>query len=808
MITNYLKTAWRSLIKDRKYSIINFLGLGIGIAASILIMLYVIHERSFDQFHSKSDQIHRMWVKEHVEGDVFFNTVTPLIMGSEARSNFAEVEYMTRFVTTNNLVKIDVDPQSETIAYAEPEFFTIFDFQIINGQSDLTEPGEVILSEDIAGKYFGPSDPIGKTISILVNNEWRDFQVAATASVSSNSSVRFDFLLPFEIYWQGVSAGGRSCWTCVFGETYVLLQPDLDGFAMQERSKQFFDERVSEIYEAGKYVVGYQPLTDIHLNNEFPVGIAAVSDSRYPYILGGIALLILVLAAINYITLAIGRTLSRSKEVGIRKVAGAGRMQIMLQYWSEAVLTTIMASVIGLLIAVLVLPSFNALFDLTLSLNYSFSLVASLILFAIVLGVLSAIYPSLVLSGFTPLQAISGKIGVNAASKHRILNTLVGAQFVISIVLIVATLIMKNQIDYLQNTDLGFNQEATLVVSSQGGSIPELIEKSKSQAEIFRSEIAAMPHVQSVTVSNHSFGTPGWMRLGYNEEESGVFRNFMMNGIDDYFLELFDIDILEGRNFFSDGESDRNAVIVNRHFVDEYEIEEPLSATLPGPFREYRIVGVVEDFHYESLHEAIAPLVLAKDPMGLLRTTPDLVFNDSPLPKFNFRLDANHLLSAVQSVKSLWSQHMPDQPFDFRFVEDDLAQMYVSEMRLSRMVITGAGLAIFIACLGLYGITGISMNRRKKEIGIRKVLGATLVNLLALFSKDFLKLISIAFLIAAPLAWWLMRQWLQDFAYSISISSWVFVMAAVFALLVALIAIGLQTVFHGLRNPVLTLREE
>ncbi|MDH3648683.1 MAG: ABC transporter permease, partial [Saprospiraceae bacterium] len=602
MLLNYFKIAWRSLIKDKKYSVINFIGLGIGIASAILIFLFVQHEQSFDRFHEDANKIHRMWVKEFVEGDVFFNTITPLIMGNEARDNFAEVTHMSHFISGSQLIRVGSDVQEENVSFADPDFFEIFDFSLGEGTHSLSDPGEVIITSELANKYFNNRQAIDNTISIFSNNEWRDFRVAGIVEeIPSNSSIRFDILLPYDLYRQGVSEGGQACWTCVFGETYVMLQEGTTGKHMQERSASFFDEKVKDQYEPGKYVVGFQPLTDIHLNNDFPTGIAPVSDARYPYILSGIALLILLLAGINYVSLAIGRTLSRSKEVGIRKVAGAGRRQIMTQYWSEAILTTAIAAILALILTSAALPFFNQLFDLNIVIPYGVDLFLILIASSIVLGVMAAIYPSILLSGFNPIQAITGKLGKRATSKHQILRALVGIQFFMSIVLVVSTLIMKRQIDFMRDKDLGYDKNATLVVSrTDGGSLVEMLEESEKLTRIFQNEIASSANVRSVTASNHALGSIGWMRLGYMEEGTGVFRNFQMNGIDDQFLSSYGIELLSGRNFHGNKELDVNAVLVNEQFLEEFNIDAPESAFLPKPFESFKIVGVVEDFHFAS----------------------------------------------------------------------------------------------------------------------------------------------------------------------------------------------------------------
>lgn len=813
MLQNYFKIAWRNLWKEKRYSFINITGLSVGIAVFVLLSLYVMDEWSFDRFHSKKDRLYRAWVKEHFKGDIFFNTVTPIPLGPELKNNFPEVEQIARYITTNTSLKKNEFTEAETVHLADPSFFEIFDFPLVRGKASgiFNDLQTVVLTEEMGQKYFGDPYPMGQTISIQLGAEWREFTVGGVvAGAPGNSSIQYDVIIPFDNTKTYFPGGAFTCWTCVYGETYVLLDEKNDLAGFEKKIGSFMDGKVAEDYKPGEYLVGLQPLPDIHLNNAYPTGVAPVSNGKYPYILGGIALLILGLAGINFTTLAIGRSVSRSKEVGVRKVSGATRPQLMTQFWSEAILTSVIAVILGVLLAESLMPFFNHLADKHLDIRYSPASVAGFIGLAGMTGLISGIYPSLILSGFSPLHSIRGSSGGKHRDKQLVLKGLVGFQFVLSVVLIVSTLAMMQQIRYIQNKNLGFQRDQVVVIpyNVSGKRLTELFEEGRQKMALLSNEVMGKNGISGMTMSTHTFGTPGWASLGFTEKESDRFRNFSINGIDEKFIPLMGMELLDGRNFSLDHGGDKRAVIINEAYAKAFGIEDPVGKQLQEPYQEYQIIGLARDFHFASLHEAIEPLVLAAEPIGLFRASSDQSFGDSPNPKFSVKINAGNVQPAIQTLRKAWEKVAGDQPFSFAFMDENIDNQYRSETRLGQLVSLATLLAIFIACLGLFGIAALSITKRVKEIGVRKVLGASVQDIVVMLNKGFVLLVGVAALIAIPVAWYFMNGWLADFAFRITLSPWLFLLGGSGAVLIALLTVSLLSFTAARSNPVDAIRTE
>ncbi|MCB0607079.1 MAG: ABC transporter permease [Lewinellaceae bacterium] len=813
MLKNYFMIAWRNLWKEKRYSMINITGLSVGIAVFVLLSLYVTDEWSFDRFHTKSDRIYRAWVKEHFKGDVFFNTVTPIPLGVELKNNFPEVEQAARYITAGTMVKKEAFSEMETVHMADPAFFKIFDFPLVRGRVEnlFNDLRTVVLTEEMGQKYFGDPYPMGQTISLQMDGEWQEFTVKGIiADAPDNSSIQYDFIIPFDNTKTLFREGAFTCWTCVFGETYILLNEQNDLASFNAKIAGFMDKKVAEIYKPGEYEVGLQPLADIHLDNDFPPGVVPVSDGKYPYILGGIALLILLLAGINFTTLAIGRSVSRSKEVGVRKVAGATRPQLMGQFWSEAVLTSAVAVIFGVLLAMAVMPYFNQLADKQLHIRFTPLTIAGLAGLAAVTGLLSGIYPSLVLSSFSPLQSIRGTLGGKIRDKQVVLKGLVGFQFVLSIILIVSTLAMNQQIRYIQNKNLGYNRDQVLIVpyNNSGLRLSELYAEGINKSELLRSELTGADGVTGIAVSTHTFGTQGWANVGYTEKSSDKFRSFNILGADEHFIPMMGLELLDGRNFSKDQGTDKRGVIINEAYAKAFGFDQPVGKQLQEPYQDYKIIGLARDFNFASLHQAIDPLVIALDPIGIFQASSDHSFGDSPNPKISFKIEAGKVQEAIHALEGVWPKIAGDQPFSFTFMDENIDNQYRAEMRLGQLVSLATLLAIFIACLGLFGIAALSISRRVKEIGVRKVLGASVPDIVLMLNRRFAVLVGIAALIATPAAWYFMDGWLADFAFRIRLSPWLFIAGALGAVAVAVLTVSLQSVRAARSNPVDAIRTE
>lgn len=812
MFRNYLKTAYRNLIKGGIFSIINLSGLAIGMAVAILLLLFVKDELSFDQFHEDSNRIYRAWVKEHYEGKVFFNTVTPIILGQELRDNIPEIRQVARYTKSNFLVKKGDFSEQEEVHLVEPEFLQLFHFPLLRGKAGqvLKDIHQVVVTEEMGIKYFGDANPLGQVLTLQVNGEWADFTVSGVIEKApGNSSIQYGFLIPFGNTKELFPERARASWTNVAVETYILLDERQDAGSLEAKVASFIDGKLGEDYKPGEYQVGFQPLADIHLNNAFPLGLVPVSDGNYPNILAGVALLILLLAAINFTTIAIGRSALRAREVGVRKAAGASRGQLMAQFWSEAFLAATISVAAGALLVQLALPFFNALAEKHLVFGPSlFHFLGCLALVGF-MGLLSGAYPAVVLSGFSPIRSLRGLVTRMGSDKHLVLRGLVGFQFLLSILLIACTLVMAKQLHFLQNKNLGFDQEQVVVLpySDSGLGLTELLAEGQRVTERLRNELDGKPSFKDAAWSNHTFGTAGWLKLGYREEQTNVYREFHLNGIGSHFLPLMGIRLAEGHNPDpSRNAADARAVVVNGAYARAYGVR--IGQPLPKPFQEYKVAGIAEDFNFQSLHSNIQPLVLAPDPIGLLREASDVGGADSFNPKISVKISGDNLPATIAELRKAWQKVAPEQPFNYAFLDETIGRQYRAERRFSEVVSYSTALAVLIACLGLLGIATLGIAQRTKEIGIRKALGATTGNIVWILSKNFTLLVGLAALFAMPLAWYFMSNWLEDFAYRVAVSPLTLGLAGLIALALSWLIVGWQSARAALGKPIDALRSE
>jgi len=820
MLKNYFKIAVRYLFKNKVYSLINVFGLAVGIGCCILIALYVHNEWSYDEFHSESDRIYRTWVREdYGDGDVYFNTATPLILKSTLEQNIPEIAAAARRYVFTNLVKRydGSETQSESIHTVDPDFFRIFDFELIRSEveSIFATPDEVVLTPSCAQRYFGNEDPLQQTMLIRVGEQFEPFTVTGIIEEPpSNSSINYELIIPFSNSGRLFSDRALTSWFNVVTETYVLLDEQADPEAVEAKFPAMMKQVLGdEEYNNSSYTVGLQPLTDIHLNTDFPSAFAPVSDPKYSYILGAIAMLILIIACVNFITLSISRSTERAREVGIRKTVGARRSHLMYQFWGEALLMTLLAFGFGFIIAELLLPFFNSLSGTELALSPG---PGSLLLFALVvagISLLTGIYPALVLSGFRPSQVLKGRLNIKG-ERSLLRRGMVVFQFTLSIFLIAATLIVINQLEFLRSKDLGYQKEQMVVIQtdvalSPGSGIMQMIEQMNRTRDLLKSELTAVSGVSDVTASVYTPVQPGWIQADFRDRNDRKYQ-FRINFVDEHYLQSMGIDLTRGRYFSEENTSDaRRAVIVNEALVEEFGLENPVGGKLPGDnFIDHEIIGVTENFNYESLHTPVRPLAMAVNPRTLLSGIDNIGFFSSPSPRITLKLASADLPSTMDAVRSTWEKVAPDEPFNYTFLDQALDSRYRQEERLSKIVGFGSTLAIVIASLGLFGLAALMVVRRTKEIGVRKVLGATASQIVLMVNREFTKLVGIAFVLAVPIAWYAVSQWLQDFAYRIEIGFGVFILAGMIALVISWLTVSYQSVKAALINPVDSLRNE
>jgi putative ABC transport system permease protein len=801
MIKNYLVIALRSVWRSKFHSMINVVGLGVGITCCLLIALYLKDEWTFDSFHSKSKSIYRAYVKEdYGANQVFFNTVTPYPLANVLKENFGEIVYSVRIQPLRTEVIVNEKQFNERLLVADPNFFDVFDFPVIQGEKpSLDGLNDIILSRNTATKYFGDANPINKSLTVRIGDVDESFVVKAiTENVPGNSSIQFDLLISSLHLTKLVSERAlTSGWFNVTPETYVLLQPGTDVTSLESKFPPLFKSILGDDYEKSKYHVGLQPLEDIHLNTDYPTGISDVSDPRYSYILGGVALLVLFLACINFVTLAIGRSVTRAKEVGIRKVVGAVRTQLIAQFIGEAVLVTFVALLIGAAGAGIGLPLFNELSGKTLGLEWNaFTLICCLV-FLLVIGLCAGSYPAFVLSAFKPISILKGTVQGN--NKNLIRKVLVGVQLVLAVFLVSSTIVMRDQLSFLQNKNLGFDREniMTLQLSGSGNRLRDVVSSAFEKGKLYRRELEALPQVASVSIASHDFGDGNWTNLGYTDD-AGTYRTFFMNVVDEHYIPDMNISLASGRNFGSENTSDSTrGIIVNEAFLREYNITNPSGQRIPGRnFPDHEIIGVVKDFNYASLYAQVEPLVMVMNSTIVTSGAENISMNNSPVPKLFIRLHKGQTGEGIVEIEKLWKKLSNGDDFQFAFVDDRLNEQYRNDSNLGRILQIATILSILIGSLGLYALASLAMQSRVKEICIRKLLGATSAHLLGLLSKEFVAIMIVCILISAPITWYFMTQWLSTFAYKIDLNMTVFLSAGLASIVVALLTIS----FHAIKT--------
>ncbi len=816
MLHNYLKIAFRSLLRSKAHSFINVLGLSLGIVCCILIAFFVKDEWTFDTFHTKADRIYRVFVREdYGENQQFFNTVSPLPMGPALVDNLPDVESYVRLIKMGTQVKVGDNQFRETVTLAERNLFSMFDFELLKGDRErvLSNQNNVVISDWLAKKYFGDADPINEVLSIQIGEGFEDYTVTGVSNIPTNSSIQFYLLIPdhnfSKIYSQQTLTSG---WFNVNPETYVLLREGIKPVDVESKFPTLFNTLLGEEdYKSSNYAPGLQPLTSIHLDNSYPVGIAPVSDKKYSYILAAIALLILFVACINFVTLSIGRSMKRAREVGIRKVVGAERTQLIFQFIGEAVIVTMIALLLGVLLAVLGLPVFNELAGKQLVFLWNGFFVVLILSLVTIIGFLAGSYPAFVLSAFKPIAILKGSLQAGS-TKQTMRKVLVGVQLVLSIILVSSTLIMQQQLSFLQNKNLGFNKEQLAVIQlnvPRGGRLTEQVKKGFEQAEQFKIELSKISGIAAVCATSHDFGNGSWTGVGFTDDQ-GTYRNFKLNIVDDEYIPVLNMELKWGRNFSDENPSDAGrSILVNEAFAKEYGWTEPVGKRIPGKnFADHEVIGIVKDFHYSSLYTAVQPLVIVQDPAIIFSGVENISIENSPVPKLLVRLRADNMAVTIDEIKTTWNRLTGNEEFAFSFVDETLNAVYASDQNLGKIVSIATLLAMVIGSLGLYALASLAMQNRTKEISIRKVMGATEQSLLVLLSKDYVLLIGISVLLSVPVTWYMMTAWLQSFQYRIAVSWNVFAMAGGLSLVVALLTISYQAIKTAWTKPAETLKYE
>jgi len=793
MLKNYILTAIRSLLRNKGFSIINILGLSIGLASFILIALYVYHELSFDRYHAKAGRIFRIVENLRTENEILFQSTSSPPMGPALLKDFPEIESYVRFQQWNLLVTKDDKAFYEPDSFiADSTVFDVFSFPLVKGnpKTALAEPHSVVLTESMAKKYFGDVDPVGK----LLKMDDDQYKVTGIAKdVPENSHFQFNFLISFSTWSSNNKQNEMRSWFWNGFHTYVLLR-DNQAVAKVSAGMAKFIER--NVEKGGMYYedLPLQPLPSIYLETPRSWENGKRGSVNNIYILSIIAVFILAIASFNYVNLATARASRRVKEVGLRKVLGAQRRTLIAQFLGESVIVSLAASVMGVAIAWFALPIFNQLLETSLSFSMFASplhFVAAVALLAFLLGLASGAYPALIISGFQPLQIF--RPGVRGLfSQQHFRKVLVTAQFVISITLVAGTLLVFNQLTMVRSRDLGFTKDATLILPTNGDTIVT------KHMESVRHELMKVEGVVSVTGSAQVPGQPANNWYSEIELEDGKMSptNINTNQVDYDFIPGYDIEMIAGRNFSRDNKADdTTAFILNETAVKDFKwtLENALGKKVNSGGRIGSVIGVTKDFHYASLHHAVAPLLLR------LSQRPG---------QLSIRFKSDNIPATVDGVGKRWKILAPNLPFTFNFLDQQYNKQYKADAQLGNVASVFSGLAIFVGCLGLLGLTSFSVERRVKEIGIRKVLGASIQNVMVLIASEFVTLIGAAFVLAVPLTWYLASQWLNNFTEQIKIDVWPFATAGLSVLAIACLTISWLSFQAASSNPTQALRNE
>lgn len=815
MLLNYFKIAFRNIWKTKISSSINVVSLSLGIACAILIILFVKDEWTYDKFLSKSDRIYRLWTEsERGSGDIVSSPFTPHSMASQMKENYDEIEGYSVINAFNEQVTYNEQGFDETINMASADFFNMFDFEVLQGNVNnaLADQNNIIITEEIATKYFGTQNPVGEALNIQVGEEKRDFIVSAVlADLPSNSSIQFSMLVSDENAKYIYPEQMITSWFMISGVNYVMLKEGVNPDELEAKLSTLVDKVLGDRRGDRVYNIHLQPITDIHLNTEISAGFAAVSDPKYTIILVGIALLILTLACINFMILSVGRSMNRAKEIGIRKVVGANRYQLMRQFLSEAILMSVISLIIGIGISYLVLPLFNELSGKRLFMDFDLTNVIAFISLSAIVGLIAGIYPALVISGFQPVKILKGNLKLGSG-KEPIKKIMVGAQFVLSIFLVSSTLLMQQQLNHLQNKNLGFDKEQIITVPLNvydARGVRNGITNGFVKSKQLKNELTNQANIVNVSASSQDFGNGDWMTIGYNDGQDEI-HEFKMNVVDHDYVKTMGMNLVQGRDFSKDKPADeRRSIIVNEAFVKYFDLDNPVGDRIPNEgFADHEIIGVVQDFNYASLHTAVQPMFLTINGDIGFSGAHNININNSPTPKMMIRLASGNTQEALAMVASTWEKVYPGEPYAYDFINEVLNTQYREEQNLGQIVTSTTTLAVIIACLGLFGLASLTMSARIKEISIRKVLGASIQNIVIVLSRSYLVLIAIALLVSIPFSYYVINDWLNEFEYRIDIGMGAFAFAGAITLIVALITISYQCFKVALTNPAHSLSNE
>lgn len=809
MYKNYLKVALRNLWKNKAFSFINIAGLAAGLAICLLIALYVFDELNYDTYHKNADRIYRLDADLTFNGTSFIASTSPRPLPITLVKDYPQIEQMVRVSMERDMLvrKGDQNIQEDHTAFADSTFFKVFTAPMIAGDpvTALNDPMSVVIDASTALKYFNSTDVVGKML--YINNSENCKITGVIKDFPRQSHFHFHFIRPLNKTYTGADDD----WLTNSVHSYILVAPGVKKALIQNKldattnyylSKQLegmFHASYQDLQKKGDYFRYHlMPLTDIHLHSEKTFEFEANGNINYVYIFSVTAIFILLIACVNFMNLSTSRSANRAKEVGIRKVAGSTKGSLIIQFLAESVLMSYCSLLLALLLSSLLLPLFNQIAGKEIQLTTLFSswLFPALIALGFVVGCAAGSYPAFYLSSFKPVRVLKGKIASGFKSSW-LRSSLVVFQFSISIILIIGTVVIYNQLQYIQNRKIGYNRDQVLIL--------HYTYNLGKQIRAFKEELLKLPGVEKVALAGDlptagpgNLNQRGWFRdATLDAKKVTIFTTIR---VDENYIPVLNMQMAKGRNFSPDFKTDSTGIILNETAANMLGLKDPLNTQLYRPndnnigkITAFHVVGIVKDFNFSTMHEKVGPMVIELN---------------NNWEKTVLRISTKNIPSLIDQIKNKWNSMAPGMPFSYSFMDNDFNNLYHAEQQTGQLFTTFAVFAIFIACLGLFGLVTYAAEQRTKEIGIRKVLGAGVGRIVAMLSKEFVSLVFIASLIGFPVAGWAMNKWLQSFAYRIHISWWVFLAAGITTMMIALVTISLQTIRAAIANPVDALKNE
>lgn len=804
MLKNYLTIGWRNLMKDKTFTFLNVLGLSVAFGVAILLSMAAFFDLSYDKFHANADNIHRIYSSEQTAKGKDASVSHPAPLAEALKAEVPGVERISRHVQDDALTIYGDTELNLDAVWVDKDFFAMFSFPALKGNMDnpLENQSSIVITESTADKLFGEGEAIGQTVNILISGEEQPFIVSSVvADNPPQSTLEFDLAIRFEKHYE--YSGNRESWDNRYHDIYVQLQNGVSPEQFEKSSRPLIALRYQEQIENAKrdgaranadglyWQIGLLSMTDVHFAS-FPNGFLKISRME-PYLILGIAFLILFIACVNFINMSIAKSTQRLREIGMRKTLGAQKPQLFFQFCSESFFVFMASAGIGIALSILLLDDFKTIFRTDVSLE----MVASPWAISGFLGVVLLItlivggYPALLMSKLGTIQSLKGKL--DASGKNRVRDVLMVVQFSIAILLISGTLILWSQLDFMLNKNLGFNKEQVISFPLDGK------KNSYEAVKLLRDELRGNPDVLNVTAADNNLGygldgSSSKSLYGYEYKGRSVGTNFLT--VDYDYVETLGLQMVAGRNFQRGFANDSLSVVINEAMARELGEDDPLTAyVMMNDSIQYPVIGVVKDYNFERLDKAIEPLTM------FINSNWDLYYA-------YVKVAPRDMVKTMDALQQAWVRIEPNAEFLGSFLDENVDRTFRREKVMTTLITSGSVIAIVLSCIGLFAISLLVVNQRTKEIGIRKVIGASVSSITFMLTKDFLKLVIIAFLIASPIAWWSMNEWLKGYAFRIELNVWFFIGAGMLAMVIAFLTVGTRTVKAALQNPVKSLRTE